>query len=482
MRLLQARTAAVVMAALVSVPALGAPGAWAAAIAVPWNTVAADLGGSALPGSQVSALFANAQTGAAMYAQTPTRTIQPASTLKLLVSATALADLGPGYRFTTRVVGRVGPGGTVTGNLYLIGSGDPTLTTASLDALARSVAQRVRAVAGSVIVDAAAFAGPFGAGWPVADMWNGWSAGPSALTLDQNQVVLKVFPAASPGSAPRVVTTPAVGVTLDNLAATSAIGTRETVWPAWPPGSAVGASLTGNMPIGMAPARFTVSVRNPDAWAAQEFALALEAAGVRVRGSTGVTTVPAPAALPLLASHRSASLAAIIVHQNKWSINLYAEDLLRVVGARVYGGPGTAVKGNRAEMAWLKAQGIPWRGTVVDGCGLSLTDQVSAQDLVALLVRVRRQPWAKDFVASLPVAGSASPQVSGTLGEIGLFPAFHGMVLAKTGDVSDVENLAGYLRTASGQWVAFALLVKGLPTWQAGWHAEERAVTVVAGA
>ncbi len=456
---------------------VAAPPVRAASPAGGFTLVERLLDASGLPGSQVSALFVPANDGRALYARNPNLALPPASTLKLLVSATALTDLGPGYRFATRVVGRVGAGGVVAGNLYIVGVGDPVLSDHDLAALARAVARRVRRVDGAVEVDGSFFAGPWGQGWSPVNAQYGWSALPEALTVDQGQIVAEVRPGASVGAVPSVRVTPAADAVVRVDATTSAAGTLDTLEALWPGGGEAGVVVRGQIPQGSAPVRLTVSVARPNAWAASLFRSALVAAGVDVVGGAGVGT--ASPSLPTLARHVSASLAAILVHQDRWSINVSAEDLLRVVGARVYGGPGTAAKGIRAERAWLDSQGVAWQGTLVDGCGLSLNDRVSAQDLVNLLLRVRSERWFPDLLGALPVAG-AKGGVAGTLGEIGLFAGFHGHVWAKTGDVGNAEDLAGYIRTASGQWVVFAALVNGQPSWLAGWHAEEAAVEAVA--
>ncbi len=434
-----------------------------------------DAGG--LPGSQVSALFVGANGGPVLYARSPDLGLQPASTLKLLVTATALSDLGPGYRFTTRIVGRA-KDGTVLGDLYLVGSGDPLFNDQDLARMAAQVARHVRRIDGAVAIDGSFFAGPYGAGWEADNAEYGWSAPPEALTLDLGQIVATVRPGRAVGASPTIQVTPAADSVVEMAATTTARGTADTLNAYWPGGGDAGIVVRGAIPEGSPPVRLTVSVPDPDRWAADLFRTDLEKDGVTIAGGVAVAT--APVGTPVLARFVSSSLRSLLVQQDKWSINISAEDLLRVVGAHVYGGPGTAAKGIAAEMAWLRSQHIAWSGRVVDGCGLSLDDRVSAQDLVNLLARARTERWFPDLLAALPVAGGAKGLVAGTLGEIGLFVGFRGHVWAKTGDVANVENLAGYVQSASGQWLVFAALVNGQPSWLAGWRAEEAAVEAVA--
>jgi len=468
---------AVVAGATAAVTLLGLGSGAMAGGLLNWGAVTADLTAPALPNAQVSALFRDVGSGSTAYALGQNVALPPASTLKLLVSATALADLGPGYRFATTVEGRASAG-VVDGSVYLVGSGDPSLTSGDIARLAATLAQRVHTVRGAVVADASALSGPYGDGWDPADNDAGWQAIPSALTVNHGQFVMEVRPGAAPGDPVQVAVDPAVATDVRVTATTVAAGDQTTVNDLRVNGQPAAATVVGDVAAGASPIRLTMSVRDPALWAAELFAADLARDGVHVDG--GVSVGRAPRGLNVLASHRSASLAGLLYNQDKWSINVSAEDLLRDVGRAQYGAPGTVSKGIAAEHAWLRREGIPWTGAIYDGSGLSTIDRVSAADLVGLLLKVRRMPWFPAFEHALPVAGASARQVSGTLGEIGLFTGFHGVVLAKTGDVALAENLAGYLRTSSGQWMAFAVLVNGLPFWEAGWRQEVKAIEVVA--
>jgi len=154
----------------------------------------------------------------------------------------------------------------------------------------------------------------------------------------------------------------------------------------------------------------------------------------------------------VLAAHESETLAEIVREVNKESQNTYAEALLRLVGLRA-NGSGSVEGGRTATLEMLARLGVPSEGWVIsDGCGLARSDLVTASGLAVLLVAMDRHPHADAFRASLPVAG-----VDGTLGRRLL--GVRGRIVAKTGTLAETSALAGYLTTASGDRLAFAILL-----------------------
>lgn len=435
------------------------------------------LGPAALPGSQVSAFFATVPDGKAVFALHPDLRLPPASTAKLFLTAAALARLGAGFRYVTRLYAQVPPrAGAVEGNLYLVGGGDPSLRLQDLASLAACAARHVRAVSGQVTAVTGAFAGPrTGPDWEAEDAPYGWAAPASALTVHRGATSLRIAPGEAVGAPAAVTLSPPAPLTVRVQARTGPAGSPETLWLARDGPVTV---VRGTIPLGAAPVKMEAAVPHPSLWAAQELARDLQARGVPV------SLVPAGGSLPdgavLLCTHRSRPLAHLLETQNRWSVNLYAENLLRTLGAKVFGPPGTQAAGAAAVRQWLTQARIPFRGTLVDGSGLSLQDAVSARDLVELLLAVRREPWFPLFLRSLPVGG-APRSLAGTLGSIGLFRGFRPYaVVAKTGNVAAAEDLAGYIRDRQGRVVAFAVLVNGQPRWNAGWYAAEAAAEAVA--
>jgi PBP4 family serine-type D-alanyl-D-alanine carboxypeptidase len=156
----------------------------------------------------------------------------------------------------------------------------------------------------------------------------------------------------------------------------------------------------------------------------------------------------------ILVESSSPPLRDIATVMMKVSQNLYAETLLKAVGA-AESGPGSAEEGRRAAAAIFSAWGIPPGGYVqADGSGLSRYDYVTADMIVALLEHLFKDPKHKDaFIATLPIAGkdgTVSSRLKGTRGE--------GNATAKTGSISNVRALSGYVRTRDGETLAFSIL------------------------
>jgi D-alanyl-D-alanine carboxypeptidase/D-alanyl-D-alanine-endopeptidase (penicillin-binding protein 4) len=189
----------------------------------------------------------------------------------------------------------------------------------------------------------------------------------------------------------------------------------------------------------------------PELEAAVFLTEALGDLGVAVDGdaSQGI----APRSLRPIARVRSAPLAEIVGRQNRSSINFDAEMLTKALGAAAGAGPGTTAAGADAIESWAMERGVDVKA--YDGSGLSHRNRVSAVGLVRLLLDASRRPWGRAFRASLPQPGEGT--LSGRLGGV--------RVRAKTGTlfVTPVSALSGYVRSATGRWVAFSILTRGLP-------------------
>ncbi len=152
------------------------------------------LGAPALATSGVAIVDAD---GRPLFERRERAALTPASTFKVLVGVAALATLGPGYRFPTTFESIADPrDGRIDGDLYLVGSGDPTLTRDDLRGGAGTVARDgVREVGGSLVADAGAFSGPeTNPAWDPADLQYGYAAGTSALSVDQGTVEFHLVP------------------------------------------------------------------------------------------------------------------------------------------------------------------------------------------------------------------------------------------------------------------------------------------------
>jgi serine-type D-Ala-D-Ala carboxypeptidase/endopeptidase (penicillin-binding protein 4) len=462
-----ARSFALVLAA-VAFAAIPAADLAAPASAQADDALVRDLGAivtsTALDGADVGLVVRRADTGAVLFARESDERGQPASNNKLFTSAAALDVLGPDHRFRTTVetAGRV-RAGVLTGDLHLRGTGDPTMLAADYDALAAEVAgSGVRLVHGKLVADDTWFDSVrLGTGWAWDDEPYYYSAQISALTVspdtdyDAGSVIVRVSPGAA-GAPATVTTDPPTGyVTIDSTAVTGAPGSASTVSVERRHGSNV-IAVRGSIPAGGAVQNEWSTVWEPTGLVTSLFQDALARHGVHVLGGAATGTTPAGARV--LAEHLSMPLSQLMVPFMKLSNNVHAEILVKTVGRHVFG-EGSWDAGLRAMTARLGDWGVDRAAlSLRDGSGLSRMDQVSPDQVAALLLAARREPWFPAFYDSLPVAGAVDRMVGGTLRNRMRGTPAEGNVRAKTGSLTGVSALSGYVTTADGVPLVFSMI------------------------
>lgn len=395
--------------------------------------------------------------------------MQPASTMKMYTAALALDRFGPNYSFSTVALhdGTVSDG-VLQGNVYLRGSGDPSLSSRlwrseePMDVLAGQLAAAgIRHIRGDVVGDPSAFDSQLVPdGWQSRYLGAAYAAKVSALSLNENIVWVVVQPNAGSRTA---------SVSLDP--ATSSIPVESSVRVVGGTGGRISASrrpdgsilVRGSIGARSGPLRYSLVVDNPALFTAGAFRAALQKAGIAVDGTVRLGTT-APNAVPLGAV-KSPSLAEIVTQMDRESINLYAEMLYRSAArAAIPSQPGSAQTGLVTLRSFL-TQKVGARAedvTVSDGSGLSVLDRVTPRSMVKLLAFAHQAPWASTFHASLPLEGE-----SGTLKRHGRYSPAHGNLHAKTGTTNTVASLGGYVTAKDGEILAFSFIYNGTDRWNA---------------
>ena len=442
-------------------------------------------------------------SGKVLYEQNSDKLFIPASNTKLFTTAAALALIGPDHRFVTTVEtgNQIDANGRMTGDLRLVGRGDPNLSgrvlpyasqskrgdnpVRALEDLADTVVHKgLKSVSGDIIGDDTYFADErYDEGWSWDDLM--WSDGApvSALTINDNVLFLNVAPGAHVGDRAVISVKPfADYYNYDNRLVTASAGTARNLAMDRPPGSMT-VSLWGSIPLGDAGVDEALALDDPAEFAAILFRQMLVSRGVAVNGKAralhseraGLATIKTqtPAQVQVLAGHESAPLVEDVHVINKVSQNLHAEILLRLLG-RQQSVPGT-VEGGLAQLKSFLAQaGVPdGEYAFHDGSGLSRQNLVTPHAVVQLLRYAATQPWGASYRDSLPVAG-----VDGTLADRlnNRDPRAH--VFAKTGSLGGVRTLSGYATTVKGEPVAFSIFANNfIPANSPGSSVKDRSVT-----
>ncbi|WP_158847709.1 D-alanyl-D-alanine carboxypeptidase/D-alanyl-D-alanine endopeptidase [Saccharothrix deserti] len=461
------RSLALVLAAVVFA-AVPAPDLATSASAQVEDTLGRDLSAiltnPGLSGADVGLVVRHADTGAVLFTTRSDKRSQPASNGKLISSAAVLDVLGPDHRFSTSVsaAGSV-RGGALAGDVHLRGTGDPTMLAADYDALAAKVAAGgIRLVLGKLVADDTWFDSVrLGTGWAWDDEPYYYSGQISALTVspdtdyDAGSIIVRVTPGAM--GTPATVTTepPTSYVTIANTAVTGPPGSTPSVSVERRHGTNV-ISVRGTVPAGGAVEAKWSTVWEPTGLVTSLFHDALARHGVRVVGGTGIGATPADARL--LGEHLSMPLSGLLAPFLKLSNNMHAEILVKTAGRAVYG-EGSWSAGLRAISAKLGGLGVdPTALSLKDGSGLSRMDNATPDQMAALLLAAKTKPWFQAWYDALPVAGVSDRMIGGTLRSRMRGTPAEGNVRAKTGTLTGVSALSGYVTTADGTPLVFSMI------------------------
>ena len=418
-------------------------------------------------------------TGLTLFEENAAKLLHPASNLKLFTVAAALERLSPGFRFKTSAYARTRPDvkGNLRGDLLIYGRGDPTFA-ARFDAgrdyfkafdelAAQIVASGVRRVEGDLIGDESYFSGlPRAPGWGWEDRWY-YGVEVMALPVNDNALDLTISPGAGVGLPGIVRVEPVASLlSVSNQVLTGARGGRRDVKVTRHFGENR-IEISGSIPLHDAPAGESLPISQTSLLFVSMLRTALERQGVQIDGRTRTVDaatrgdLPPVSALVELASRQSPPLSLIAAETLKTSQNLYAELLLRVLGKTAGGdpAPNSAAAGIEAVKSFLRGQGIdPGNFVMMDGSGISRGNLVTVEATVQLLRRMSQSPHAQVFRDALPLAG-----VDGTLRQRMKGTTAANNVRAKTGLLSNSSTLSGYVTSASGERLAFSLMVNNPP-------------------
>ena len=409
------------------------------------------------------------KTGELLYGLNAGRMLTPASSQKLITTAVAAEKLGWDFQYSTRIFA-TGPqnGEDLDGDLVIVSNGDPTINPrhpdrwGAFDAWAKQLyAKGIRRVGGQLIGDDNAFAEPgWGVGWAWDDLSAGYGAAVGALQYNENQVELLIGPGLEAGGRAIIsVSPPGTGIVLNHAVTTVAEGQPTRVSVQRIPGSNM-LTISGQMAIGSPAISELAAVPNPTILYLNALREALARNGVFVGGGSldidDARVKPDYSKATLLLEDRSAPLSSIVDVCLKWSRNEYAETLLYSLAPTLT--EATAEAGLDVVREILGTWGVaPELYVARDGSGLSRNDYVAPDAFVGLLTHMWKDPrHLQPYRAAMPQSGA-----SGSLANRMKDTVAAQRVWAKTGSMSNVRTLSGYLMTLDNEPIAFSFMANG---------------------
>ncbi len=414
-----------------------------------------------------------------IYQYNESKSMVPASGMKLITTAAALEYLGPDFTYTTTVFldGTIRRG-EFTGNVFVRGAGDPTMSSFyhdnTMDIFERWAdvfdSLGIRIIRGNIIGDDSYFDDTrWGPGWAWDDIPYPFSAQISALSFNDNKVDFSVQPGRDPGD-------PAVVAMYPNNEYITVINNALTVAPGEPASIHIlreaysnVVEISGTIELDTSRTRDpivqAVTVDDPTLFMMSLFKQTLEQRGIRIQG--GVFDIAEwddrlnYTELRPVCYYTSPPLKEIISVVNTTSHNLGAEMLLKTIGKEATG-IGSFEKGEEVLRNYLARHGIPQESiSIVDGSGLSRFNLVTPRQFTTLLAAMYRSRYQDIYIASLAVpgrAGTLETRMKGTRAEQNVF--------AKTGSMNNVSSMCGYVFSRDKEPFAFAIIMNNFTVAQ----------------
>ncbi len=423
--------------------------------------------------------MADAQTGQVLASHLPDLKLNPASCMKIITATTALSALGPDYRFHTRFLASAKPdaSGSIS-RLYVVGDGDPLLVSERLWRIAENLKNLgLNHIRDGIVLDDHRFDSehyPHRGG----DSKRAYAAKTSALAVNFNAFKIRVAPSKNGEKRAIVTVEPPVDYfKIVNRAQTGGSKTKLGISiKKFSGGEKI--IVSGKIPKRAEPATYYRSVDDPLAYAGSVIEYTLRQNGITVGDNAKRGNSPTSATL--LLDDESKPLAVILRSMSKFSNNFIAEQITKHMGGVRHGRPGSTAKGMRVMNDYLESIGIRRSDlTIENGSGLSNKTELSSMQMVHILVAAYQNFAIRpEFMASLPIAG-----VDGTTKRYKVDAKTRGLARAKTGTLSGVSSLAGYVPMANGRIAAFAIFANGIKSGaQTARRNEMEVVKAIAGA
>lgn len=415
------------------------------------------LASRALRGARVAVLVVSRGEGRILYARNPDRALVPASNLKILTAIAALSAFGPTHRFRTELFADEALDAAGAIDVLTIRGSDPALTSEGVWRMTADLRLLgLRRVRWGLRLDDSVFD---------RERWHpswgrvsarAYHAPVGALSVNYGAFAVEVSAGANPGDPVRVNLDPPIPfLRLSNRGRTGPARSRRSLRVDRESANGVEqVVVSGVVPAGSPPKTYYRSVRDPARYAGAVIRAQLAANGIDVGGGTAIGPVHSTAT-PLL-TFEGLPLSEVVRRMVKFSNNAIAESLVKALGARRTGGPGSWESGISALRTELASLGLDvGLLTLVDGSGLSTANRVPPRSLVAALrIADGSFHFGPELIGALPIAAA-----DGTLEDRAAGAAHR--VRAKTGLLTRVTALSGFAERIDGGQVVFSVLANG---------------------
>lgn len=409
----------------------------------------------------VAVSIRNTQDGRVIFSANSNKSLPAASILKLVTTATAMELLGASYRFQTHIEydGSI-QADTLFGNIYLRGMGDPSLGSPRFPSKRNDLQEGIRVgmrkigikhIQGDIFIDESFFNGNAIADtWLYEDLAQGYGTGVHALNFNENQVRIKLKAGTSASDSVAIVGVyPALaGLQIRNQIKIVEKPTNSRIRIYGMSQSQI--DLQGELQVGSAH-HIQAAMPNPGIYAIQFFRESIDLDSITF--TKQIHTLPFHSDRHSIYVHPSPTLKELIRETNWWSINLYADTFLKMIGKK--GSNDASFESSVVEMRrhWENKK-VDLRGFYIkDGSGLSGSGSVTADNMTDLLNAAAAEPSFENYLETIPILGK-----EGTLRGLGGKSKALNRIRAKSGSLEGTRTYAGYVQSKQGHWLSFALM------------------------
>ncbi len=390
----------------------------------------------------ISVSVKNAKTGKVLYEYNQNKYLHPASALKLFTMAAAYDQLGGDYQYRTQLFK------DKNNNIYLKLSGDPTLTTSDLTNLFKELKSKYKINVNDVVIDPTVIDNSqWGTGWMWDDDTSKYLPKYSPFTINGNIINISLKPSKN-NTFPEIKNKSDYQITIVNMLKNGDKNNIRIVRQPWIQSDMVylkgtiKTPLTVQLPINQLERNFKTQLQS-----------ALKTAKISPKGT--IKVAPMQEHTELILEHVSKPLDTIVSKVLKDSNNLYAEMIFKTSGAKFSDSQGTTAAGIDFFNNYYKDINTKTKPVIADGSGASRNDLITADWMTEALNKIYKNNDFDGFqkLMAKPVEGTLSDRLLNISQN----------VRAKTGTISGVSVLTGYVDAKSNNKYSFAILIQNYP-------------------